>query len=125
MPDKENARGAPYASIAAGFDGALVSSLRSVRDKPTYVPGSPTGTGFWDSYYGPGWGGAYTPGYIVEDEEVNMETTLWDLRVANGTLVWSAVTKTTNPRSGADAVKSVTREVLPKLEAVGLVPRRR
>jgi hypothetical protein len=122
LPDKESARSAV---VAAGFDGALVTSLRSVRDRPTFVPGSPTGTGFWDSYYGPGWGGGYSPGYVVEDEEVSMETTLWDLRSSNGTLVWSATTKTTNPTSGGDTVKSVTREVIPKLEDVGLLPGKR
>jgi hypothetical protein len=113
-PDKEAARSAV---MAAGFDGALVAKLQSVRDKPAYVAGGAS-TGLWDGYYVPS---SY---YIVEDKEVNVQTTLWDLRDRNGVLVWSAVTKTTNPSSGSDAVESLTKEVVPKLEGGGLIPQR-
>ncbi len=112
-PDKETARSVV---TAAGFDGALVAKLQSIRDKTTYAPGG-VSTGLWDGNYMPS---SY---YVVEDEEVNVQTTLWDLRDKRGTLVWSAVTKTTNPSSGNDAVNSVAKEIVPKLEDSGLIPK--
>jgi hypothetical protein len=116
-PEKDSARAALQ---AAGYDGVIVSTVRSASEQPRYVPGSPTASsGFWD---GPYWnGGVYAPGYPIPDELVNVETKVWDLR-ANGTLVWSATTLTTNPSSTGDEAKSIAKELVPKLSDGGLIP---
>ena len=103
-----------------GFDGILVATLKNVRERLSYVPGTYSG-GFWnDYYYGPGWT-SWSPGYVRTDEIVNFETTLWDAR-AEDKLVWAALTKTVNPSSGRDFVKSLTDAVLPPLEKAGRIP---
>jgi hypothetical protein len=66
-----------------------------------------------------GWG--WSPGYIVTDEIVDAETSLWDLRAGSDRLVWSAVTKTTNPTSGEDLTRSMSREILPGIARTGII----
>lgn len=116
LPDQEKAR---QRVKELGFEGALVADLKDVRERQTFVPGSYSG-GFWTGYYGTGWGYG-SPGYVVTDEIVTFETTLWDLRQEDK-LVWAALTKTTNPASGPKFVKSLTNAVLPKLQSSGQIP---
>lgn len=115
-PEREKARAAV---TEAGFDGILVATLKSVREKQTYVPGSYSG-GFWSSYYGPGWG-SFSPGYVVTDEIVSFETTLWDAR-AEDKLVWTMLSETTNPSSGSDFVRSLTKKVMQGLDKARSIP---
>ena len=113
LPDKDSARAAVE---AAGFEGVLVATLHGIREKVSYVPG---GSGFWGGYYG----GTWAPDSVVTDQIVTVETTVADLRAGGaGALVWSATTQTTNPTSAADAVKSLTKELVPKLSEGGLIP---
>jgi hypothetical protein len=101
-----------------GYEGILFATLKDVTERQTFVPGT-TG-GFWTSYYGYGWGYG-SPGYVMTDEIVTFETTLWDAR-AEDRLVWTLLTKTTNPSSGRSFVKSLTNAVAPALEKARLVP---
>jgi len=116
LPDQKEAR---ERVKNLGFDGIFVASLKDVREHQSYVPGTYT-AGFWSGYYGPGWGYG-NPGYVVSDEIVTFETTLWDTR-AEDKLVWAALTKTKNPSSGRDFVESLTGAVLPKLEQARFIP---
>jgi len=116
-PEREQARAIVK---EAGFDGILVTALKSVKEKQTYVPGS-YGGGFWSSYYDRGWT-SYTPGYVITDEIVVFETTLWDTRAADK-LAFSMLTETPNPSAGPAFVKSVSRAVEAQLERTGLIPR--
>lgn len=115
-PERDTAR---EAVKSAGFDGVLVATMTSVREKQTYVPGS-YGGGFWTSYYGNAWS-SYSPGYVVTDEVVSFETTLWDSR-AEDKLVWASFTETTNPSEGRDFVKSLTKAMMGSLEKTGVIP---
>jgi len=101
-----------------GYDGILYSTLLDVKERQTFVPGT-TG-GFWTSYYGYGWGYG-SPGYVMTDEVVTFETTLWDARMEDK-LVWTLLTKTLNPSSGKSFVKSLSGAVAPALEKGRLVP---
>jgi hypothetical protein len=103
----------------AGFDGILVSTLRGVTERQTYVPGWYEG-GFWYSYYGPGWD-YWSPGYVHTDRVVNFDTTLWDTRV-NDQLVFALTTETSNPSSGKDFVRSLTKTVVSALDKQRLIP---
>lgn len=126
-PSEEQAK----AEVASrGFEGVVVVSLRGVRERTSYVPGHYRGGGFaggsygMGGYYGMGWG--WSPGYVVTDEIVDAETSVWDLRgEGGGRLVWSALTKTTNPTSGEDLTKSLSREILPNMAKSGIVGRKR
>jgi hypothetical protein len=106
----------------AGFEGIVVSRLRSVREKETYYAGLYSG-GFWSAYYAPGWG-YYSPGYVASDEVVSFDTTLWDAR-SGDQLVFAVTTETLNPSSGRDFVQSLTKTVLSALDAQRLLPPRR
>ena len=103
----------------AGFDGILVSRLRSVREKQTYQPGD-YGGGFWSGYYGSGWG-YWSPGYVQTDELVAYDTTLWDAR-ASDKLDFALTTQTKNPSSDKDSVRSLTKTVVKALEDHKLLP---
>jgi hypothetical protein len=112
-----------------GFDAAIVATLREIRERNSYVPGHYHG-GFWGSYYGPGWGpgwgmGTWSPGYVVTDELVNLETTYWDLRADPGELLWATNTETRNPRSTTDFVESYTDTILPNLEKLGVIRKKK
>lgn len=106
---------------AEQYEGILVLKLRGIRDEARYVPGS---TGFWHGYYG-GWGYyGQSAGYIVTDERVTFETTVWDLRQED-LLLWTAQTETLNPDSGTEFAISLKRAIDPTLARTGLIPPRR
>ncbi len=84
------------AIIADGFDCAIVTRLADLEKETSYVPGTTTGFyGGFRGYYGFGYGGFSSPGYYVEDKIYSIQTNIYDLK--KDKLVWSAVTKTTNP----------------------------
>jgi len=117
LPGKDQARAVMQ---DAGVDGVIVASMKGVSERQTYVPGA-YGGGFWDGYYGPGWGGAWDPGYTVTDQFVKFETSLWDPS-GSGKMVWSAVTQTENPSSGKDFASSLTKSVVPAMTQAGFLP---
>ena len=71
----------------------------AVNKQQTFVPPSYTGPGGpyggWGPYYGYGWGAAYSPGYVVTDTIVRIETLVFDLK--QNKLVWAGQSETTNP----------------------------
>jgi hypothetical protein len=102
----------------AGFEGALVSTLKGVNEKPMFVEGA--APGFWDGYYGPAWGSAYGPGYVVTEPVVQFESSLWSLQ-GDSRMIWSALTQTENPTSAKNFVSSLTNDVVPALTKAGLI----
>jgi hypothetical protein len=58
--------------------------------------------------------------YAETDQFVNFETTLWN--PSTGRMVWSAVTQTENPSSGANFVSSLTGKIVPSLAQAGFIP---
>ncbi len=75
-----------------GADAVLITRPVGRKTESTYVPGQayavPGAYHRWGSYYGY----AYSPGYIVEDEYVYLETNIFD--VATDNLIWSAESET-------------------------------
>jgi hypothetical protein len=100
---------------SAGYDGALVSTLRGVSEQVLVAPDADWGGGFYGGYWGPG-----APAYAQTDQFVKFETTLWSPN--SGKVVWSATTQTENPTSGHDFVSSLTKTVVPSLARAGLIP---
>ena len=85
-----------------GFDGAVVARLVGVDRETSYVPGAaytvpPAYGPMWGraGYWGYGWGTAYSPGYLVQDKVVTMDTNVYSL--AEGKLVWASRSATYNP----------------------------
>lgn len=115
LPAKEDAQAALQKT---GVDGVLVASMRGASEQTAYVPYAGP---FWGGYYGSGWGGAWDPGYVVTDQFVRFETSLWSPQ-GDGKMVWSAVTETENPSSGKDFVSSLTTSVVPALTKAGFLP---
>ena len=114
LPDQiPSVNAARTALQKGGFDGALVSTPRGVKDEVAVIPSG----GFYD-YWGPMWTGS--PGYVETDQFVKFETTLWDPRT--GKMVWSAMTQTENPSSGKDFITSLEKKVIPSMVQAGLIP---
>jgi len=102
----------------AGYDGALVVTMLGITEEPTYVPGDAAMV--WG---GPFWGSASDSGYIVTDETVAFDSTLWDLR--DGKLAWTMTTETDNPKSAPDFAKSLSGQLVAKLVRLGFIARQR
>jgi hypothetical protein len=99
----------------AGYDGALVSTLKGVSEQVLVAPAADWGGGFYGAYWGPG-----APAYAETDQFVKFETTLWS--TSSGKMVWSTITQTENPTSGRDFTSSLTKTVVPSLANAGLIP---
>jgi hypothetical protein len=100
---------------AAGFDGAVVLRLSGSRTERTYVPSNAS---LW-GYYGRGWGMAYDPGYMREDELVDIETALYS--VADRQLLWVGTTQSLNPSDVRRTVDEIARAVAERLRQEGLI----
>lgn len=93
--------------LAQGFDGAIVMRFVGREQQVNYVP--PTYAGYW--------GGAYytgATGYMDVDTIIRLETAAYSLH--DGQLVYSAMSKTTDPDSIPDLISSVTDRVAGALE---------
>src|SRR3954464_1689951 len=84
-----------------GYDGVVFLRPVAVDKETTYVPGSsyvvPTGYRSMYGYWGTGWGYAYDPGYVQQDQVVSVEANVYS--VADEKLLWASRTKTYNPES--------------------------
>lgn len=93
--------------LAQGFDGAIVMRFVGRQQEVHYMP--PSYVGYW--------GGAYYPaatGYMDVDTIIRLETAAYSLH--DGQLVYSAMSKTTDPESIPDLISSVTDRVAGALE---------
>jgi hypothetical protein len=100
---------------SAGYDGALVSTLKGVSEQVVVAPEADWAGGFYGAYWGP-----EAPVYAQTDQFVKFETTLWS--PSDGKMVWSAITQTENPTSGRDFVSSLTKTIVPSLAKAGFIP---
>jgi hypothetical protein len=118
VPDQPTAQQAIQRS---GYDGVLVSSMRGTEEGTTVEPGVAYGSPLWRGYYGPGFGSTWAPGYVVTGTFVKFETTLWD-STGSGKMIWHNLTQTENPSSSSDFLRSLLKNVIPKMEQAGLIP---
>ena len=96
--------------LAQNFDGAVVMRPVAVDQETTYVPGSsyvvPSAYGSMWGYWGTGWGYAYSPGYVQQDQVVSVESNVYSL--TQNKLVWASRTKTYNP----DSVRKLVNDIV-------------
>jgi hypothetical protein len=101
---------------AAGFDGAVVLRYAGQRTQHTVIS---RGTPLW-GYYGYGWNAAYDPGYVRQDELVDVETVVYS--VPDRKLLWVGTTESMNPRDVRRTVDEIVDAVAAELRAEGLIP---
>lgn len=109
-----------------GFDGAVVARLVGVGKETSYAPGAaysvPASYGpMWGGggYWGYGWGTVYSPGYLVEDKVVTMDTNVYSL--AEGKLVWASRSATYNPESIPRLVEAIAAETTSEMRKQKLI----
>ena len=100
---------------AEGFDGAVVLRYSGERVQQTYVRTAP----LW-GYYGSGWGGAYGPGYVRQDQMVDIETTVYS--VPDRKLLWAGTTESLNPDDVDRTVREIVEAVARAMRKQGLIP---
>ncbi|HET9155285.1 MAG TPA: hypothetical protein VFN91_01380 [Myxococcaceae bacterium] len=120
VDDREKAAAAIQDSGAV----ALVSMRPiAVNKQQTFVPPSYVGPGGpysgWGPYYGYGWGAAYTPGYVVTDTIVRVETLVFDLK--QNKLVWAGQSETTNPDRLDQFMRELVKAVGDDMRRKGLI----
>jgi hypothetical protein len=120
LPDRDTARDV---LDRKGFHGVLVVRMRSVDERPVWVPQNTSSAVWYNTYWGApyatGGAGPYGGGYVVMDKTVTFDSDLCDLR--DGRRIWSVTTETTNPSSGNDFAKSLSKELVPRLEKENMV----
>jgi len=82
--------------------------------------GGPAYATFWGAgYYGYGWGGVYSPGYIQTDTIVIVETLVYSL--PQNKLVWAGQSETTNPSKVGPFIQELVRKAAAEMEKQGLI----
>jgi hypothetical protein len=99
-----------------GYDGALISTLKNVREQAYVAPAADWSGGFYGAFWGPG------PASVEMDAFVKFETSLWS--PGTGNMVWSTTTQTENPTSNKNFVSSLTAKVVPSMSKAGLIPQK-
>jgi hypothetical protein len=106
-----------------GFDGVVIMRPVKVDKETTYVPGTsyvvPAGYGSMYGYWGTGWGYAYDPGYVRQDEVVMVETNVYN--VSDAKLVWASRTKTYNPESVRQLVDEIVDQTAREMKSQKVV----
>jgi len=104
------------------FDSVIVTRIASYDiDKKFYggyteiwTSGVPSLSGYWTTHYHE----TTHPDYITERTTLFLETSVF--KVADGTLVWSARTKTKEPENN-DVIKDMIRNVVPRMKRDGIL----
>jgi len=103
----------------SGAYAVLVARSLGRKMQRTYDTGQAYGVpGYyyqWGSYYG----NAYSPGYVVEDEYVYVETNLYD--IATEKLIWSAQSQTIIIADDYDLIRSFIKTMIDRLSSDKLV----
>ncbi|MCC6608940.1 MAG: hypothetical protein IT515_04590 [Burkholderiales bacterium] len=108
----------------AGADGAIVTRVVLVDRRTAYSPGYVTvvpSIGYWRDFYG-FYGSAWAvtvPPQAYQYDVVVVETNLW--RTADGTLVWSGTTQTTDPGELRREIAGYAEVIIGALRERGLI----
>ena len=106
----------------SGASGVVVMRVVEKSQKVTATPPVYTGPryrSFYGGYYGPGWGAAYSPGYLRADTIYSIETLVYDLK--QGKLVWAGQSDTYNPSKVETVIKEIIDEVVEEMLKQGVI----
>lgn len=101
-----------------GFDGAIIMRLVDVSQQQSWVPSSATYDSF-SGYWGNGWSGAYSSGYMVTDTIVQVETVIYS--IADDKMLWAARSESYNPYSAMTVVDEIADAAAKRLKKDGLI----
>lgn len=95
-------------------DGVLVLKLKDVKSEQKYVAGSPSyiPSNYYAPYYNyyfMSYNMVYSPGYYVNNTDVYIESSIYDLQ--KNEMVYSLLSETANPTSLRDFTKSFSRSL--------------
>jgi hypothetical protein len=97
----------------------VVGKDQQITQSPGMYWGAASYTSFWGGYYGWGWGGVYSPGYIQTDTIVSVETLVYSLK--QDKLVWAGQSETTNPSKVGPFIQELVAKVAAEMKKEGLV----
>ena len=100
-------------------DAVIVSRLVSIKDSVTYIPPDviapyPYYSSFY-GYYGAIYPVVYSPGYLIEEKTVRIETNVYAITPPDSQLVWTGTSDTFNPKDAQKVIKSVVKLVTEEL----------
>ncbi len=103
------------------IDAVVVSRLVSVKDSVTYIPPDigvpfPYYNSFY-GYYGAVYPVVYSPGYLIEEKTVRIETNVYAITPADSQLVWTGTSDTFNPKDAQKVINEVVKLVSKELIA--------
>jgi hypothetical protein len=107
-----------------GFDGVIIMRMVSNDTEVNYMPGSyPAAYGSMWGYWGNSYALApyyYDTGTITTDKIIGIETNVYD--VASEKLVWSGVTKSTNPSNSQQLVAETVGAIRKEMQKQKIIP---
>lgn len=105
------------------FDAALVTHVVAENIDRTRVYNYTPSYGYYGfyGYYGSVYSYAYTPspGYIVEERNVNLETNVFDINSKE--LAWSAMSEAFNVKKASDVIDPLVQVIVEEMQADGLI----
>ncbi len=117
MEDVDEVRKAVESS---GVDAVVVMRPVSDQEEVRYVPGSyPAPYYSFYGYYGWAYPISYSPGYFKKERTVAIETHVYD--ASDGKLVWSGVSRTTNPNNVQKLVDDTAKAVRKAMRKYGFL----
>jgi hypothetical protein len=106
----------------AGADVVVSMRVVGVDQSVSYDPARWSGSpiyGSWWNYWGFGWGGVYSPGYLYTDTVVGIETLVYSLNPDK--LLWAGMSETFNPRDVNQAVRHVAEKAVQTMSDEGVL----
>jgi hypothetical protein len=100
------------------IDAVVVSRLVSVADTVTYIP--PSYETFY-GYYGAIYPVVYSPGYLIEEKTVRIETNVYAITPPDAHLVWNGTSDTFNPKDAQKVIKEVVKLVSTELGSLKVI----
>ncbi len=102
-----------------GFDSILVTRVISKEKEQRYVPGAPYAGqyGYYNgfgSYYDRAYPVANSPGYLVNDTIVVLETNVYETKDAK--LIWAVTSETFNPDNIAKEIENLSKLLVSQLK---------
>jgi hypothetical protein len=109
------------------IEAVVVSRLLKIEHTTTYVPGQPLFTpypyyGTFYGYYRTVYPVVYSPDYLREEKKVRIETNLYIISDSDGSLVWTAVTDTFDPKNVHKAINKLVVMIIQQMKTDGVLP---
>ncbi len=117
LADEDKVRAAV---VKSGVEAIIVMRPMYDEQETRYVPGSyPTHYNSFYGYYGWAYPVVYSPGYFKQDRLVGIETNIYD--TADGKLVWSGMSETTNPKDTRKTIADTAKAVRSAMKKHGFI----